>query len=126
MDAIELLQQNAWLKNMVGTDRNQPLGSGSIHAVWTDWCAYSLPLFFKRHKEMRQGMPFCQTLIMHGRRDRISPYVYAEELHSKIENSELVTFSGGHFFLFLEMKRFCTTLAKFLLGNEKAPAAESW
>lgn len=39
------------------------------------------------------------TLILHGHRDRNTPYARALELHSGIPNSRLVTFAGGHKFL---------------------------
>jgi pimeloyl-ACP methyl ester carboxylesterase len=39
------------------------------------------------------------ALIVHGRRDRITPYALALELHQGIPGSQFVTVKGGHFAL---------------------------
>lgn len=57
------------------------------------------------------------TLILHGRKDRIAPYPLAQEMHAAINGSQLVTFAGGHLFLFLSPKgwqKFFDTVDEFL------------
>lgn len=56
------------------------------------------------------------TLILHGKKDKFAPYKFAEEMHSKIRNSRLVTFNGGHMFLFLRSEQFVGAITKFLDG----------
>lgn len=47
------------------------------------------------------------TTIMHGKSDRTAPLALAEELHAGIAGSRLLTFPGGHLFLFFrERARF--------------------
>jgi pimeloyl-ACP methyl ester carboxylesterase len=45
------------------------------------------------------GVP---TLILHGKKDGITPLALAEEIHRDIAGSMMITFDGGHMFLFLE------------------------
>jgi len=54
------------------------------------------------------------TLILHGRRDRIAPYELAEEMHAGIKGSKMITFSGGHLFLFFQPQRFAEAILEFL------------
>jgi len=52
------------------------------------------------------------TLIMHGKKDKTVPYYLAEEMHSGIEDSKMLTFEGGHiFFLMRERQRFLDAIA---------------
>ncbi|MFB5191690.1 alpha/beta fold hydrolase [Alicyclobacillus fastidiosus] len=57
------------------------------------------------------------TLILHGKKDKFAPYRFAEEMHLDIRNSTLVTFSGGHMFLFLRSEQFVEAIMKFLDGT---------
>jgi pimeloyl-ACP methyl ester carboxylesterase len=41
------------------------------------------------------------TLILHGNRDRIAPLALAEEMHTGIPHSKMVTYPGGHLMLFM-------------------------
>ncbi|MFI5240626.1 MAG: alpha/beta fold hydrolase [Candidatus Saccharimonadia bacterium] len=55
------------------------------------------------------------TLILHGRKDGIAPYYLAEEMNNGIKGSKLVTFAGGHLFMFMrEQKRFISEVEKFV------------
>lgn len=55
------------------------------------------------------------TLILHGKRDKTTPYALAEELHRGIPDSKLLAFAGGHlFFLFHERQRFLDAVVAFL------------
>lgn len=55
------------------------------------------------------------TLILHGKRDKTTPYALAEELHAGITGSQLLPFAGGHLFLLMgERQRFLETVARFL------------
>ena len=42
------------------------------------------------------------TVIMHGEKDKIVPYTLAEEMHTGIQGSKMLTFAGGHLFFFHE------------------------
>ncbi len=55
------------------------------------------------------------TLIMHGRRDPIINYALAQEMHAGIPGSHMITFRGGHVFMFLkEREEFLRDLREFL------------
>jgi 3-oxoadipate enol-lactonase len=55
------------------------------------------------------------TLIMHGKNDKTVPYYLAEEMHSSIEDSKMLTFEGGHiFFLIKERQKFLDMIAEFV------------
>ena len=54
------------------------------------------------------------TLILHGRRDQIAPYELAEEMHAGIKGSKMITFSGGHLFLFFQPQQFAKAILEFL------------
>jgi len=55
------------------------------------------------------------TLILHGKKDRSAPYVLAEELHTGIQGSKMLTFAGGHlFFLIRERQQFLDAVAAFV------------
>ena len=56
------------------------------------------------------------TLILHGKKDKFSPYRLAEDMHSKIRNSALITFGGGHLFLFFKPVQFVDAVKNFLDG----------
>jgi 3-oxoadipate enol-lactonase len=54
------------------------------------------------------------TLIMRGKKDQTVPYYLAEEMHSGIKNSKMLTFEGGHiFFLMKERQLFLEAVAEF-------------
>ncbi len=54
------------------------------------------------------------TLIVHGKKDKTVPYYLAEEMHSGIEDSKMLTFEGGHiFFLMRERQQFLEAVAEF-------------
>ena len=55
------------------------------------------------------------TLIMHGLKDKTVPYYLAEEMHSGVADSKMLTFEGGHiFFLMRERQRFLEAVVKFV------------
>ncbi len=60
------------------------------------------------------------TLILHGKRDRIAPYEYAEEMHARISSSRLIAFDGGHLFLFFQAKRFLAVVHEFLSATSES------
>jgi len=54
------------------------------------------------------------TLIMYGKKDKTVPYYLAEEMHSGIEDSKMLTFEGGHIFLLMkERQQFLDAIAEF-------------
>ena len=55
------------------------------------------------------------TIIMHGEKDKIVPYTLAEEMHTGIQGSKMLTFAGGHLFFFMrERQQFLDALAEFV------------
>lgn len=55
------------------------------------------------------------TVIMHGEKDKIVPYTLAEEMHTGIKGSKMLTFAGGHlFFLMKERQQFLDAIAEFV------------
>ncbi|MFL5656084.1 MAG: alpha/beta fold hydrolase [Ktedonobacteraceae bacterium] len=55
------------------------------------------------------------TVIMHGKKDKIVPYKLAEEMHTGIKGSKMLTFSGGHIFFFMkERQQFLDAIAEFV------------
>lgn len=52
----------------------------------------------------RLGEITVPTTVIHGRRDHITPYHLALELHRGIRHSRLVTVKGGHFTLLLNQR----------------------
>lgn len=54
------------------------------------------------------------TLILHGKKDRIAPYRWAEEMQTEIRGSKLVPFNGGHIFSFQRQKEFIGEVEDFL------------
>ncbi|HEU5229805.1 MAG TPA: alpha/beta hydrolase [Ktedonobacteraceae bacterium] len=61
------------------------------------------------------------TLILHGKKDKTTPYPLAEEMHNLIPDSKLITFNGGHIFLFLKQQEFVHAVLDFL-GREHQTA----
>lgn len=57
------------------------------------------------------------TLILHGKKDKTTPYPLAEEMHNLIPSSKMITFNGGHIFLFFKQQEFVHTVLDFL-GRE--------
>jgi pimeloyl-ACP methyl ester carboxylesterase len=56
-----------------------------------------------------------QTMIMHGKKDKTVPYTLAEEMHTGIQGSNMLTFAGGHlFFLMKERQRFLEAVTEFV------------
>jgi pimeloyl-ACP methyl ester carboxylesterase len=55
------------------------------------------------------------TLILHGKKDTIAPYLLAEEMHASIAGSEMLSFAGGHlFFLISQRQPFLDAVTTFL------------
>jgi pimeloyl-ACP methyl ester carboxylesterase len=50
---------------------------------------------------------------MHGRRDRIVPPCLAEEMHRRIEGSQLTLFDGGHVFPIMKSAEFAKAVEVF-------------
>mgnify|MGYP002400230985 CR=1 FL=1 len=57
------------------------------------------------------------TLILHGLKDSIAPFHLAEELHSGIKGSTLISFPGGHAFTLMQRERFLREVSAFLSGT---------
>ncbi len=53
------------------------------------------------------------TLILHGKKDKSVPYQLAEEMHSGIKDSKMITFQGGHLFFILRPKQFIEAVVEF-------------
>ena len=52
---------------------------------------------------------------MHGKKDKSVPYHLAEEMHTGIKDSKMLTFEGGHlFFLMKERLTFLEAVAEFV------------
>jgi hypothetical protein len=52
---------------------------------------------------------------MHGKKDKAAPYTLAEEMHTGIQGSKMLTFAGGHlFFLMKERQQFLDAIAEFV------------
>jgi len=56
------------------------------------------------------------TLILQGEKDRLAPYVLAEQMHTEIAGSKVVSFSGGHMFFFWRQKEFLEAVENFLIS----------
>ncbi len=54
------------------------------------------------------------TLILHGNKDKSAPYRLAEEMHSGIKGSQMITFHGGHLFFILRPQQFIDAIVDFL------------
>jgi 3-oxoadipate enol-lactonase len=55
------------------------------------------------------------TVIMQGKKDKIVPHKLAEEMHTGIKGSKMLTFAGGHvFFLMKERQQFLDAIAEFV------------
>ena len=55
------------------------------------------------------------TVIMHGERDKIAPFTLAEEMHTGIKGSQMLTFAGGHIFFFMrERQQFLDAIVDFV------------
>lgn len=63
-----------------------------------------------------------RTLILHGKKDRLAPYKWAEEMHAGITGSEMITFDGGHTFLFWKKKEFIDATLGFLESGTASPS----
>ncbi len=65
------------------------------------------------------------TLILHGQNDRFAPYKLAEEMHSRITGSKMITVKGGHLFLFWRQKEFIEAVVRFIESQTGRPALSS-
>jgi len=54
------------------------------------------------------------TLILHAKNDRLAPYELAEKMHTEIAGSKMITFKGGHTFLFWRQKELLNAVENFL------------
>jgi 3-oxoadipate enol-lactonase len=54
------------------------------------------------------------TLILHGKKDKSAPYRLAEEMHSGIKDSKMITFDGGHLFFIVRPQQFIEAIVDFL------------
>jgi 3-oxoadipate enol-lactonase len=91
--------------------------------VWRGLTKYPQPYYaVARQREAsnsydcsdRLGEINVPTLILHGKRDGLAPYLLAQEMHAKIKNSQMVTFNGGHLFLFFRPQQFIDAVLTFL------------
>jgi 3-oxoadipate enol-lactonase len=62
----------------------------------------------------RLGEIHVPTLILHGKKDKSAPYHLAEEMHSGIKGSQMITFPGGHLFFIFRQKQFIEAITEFL------------
>lgn len=62
----------------------------------------------------RLGGIHVPTLILHGKQDKSAPYALAEEMHSGIKDSKMITFQGSHIFFALRPKQFMEAISDFL------------
>ena len=54
------------------------------------------------------------TLIIHGKKDKLTPYKFAEEMYARIKGSKIITFTGGHYIFLIESMRFTEVISEFL------------
>ena len=54
------------------------------------------------------------TLILHGKQDKSAPLSLAEEMHHGINESEMITFNGGHLFFLMKPQQFIAAIDNFL------------
>lgn len=54
------------------------------------------------------------TLILHGKKDRLAPYKWEEKMRVDIRNSKVITFKGGHTFLFWRQREFLNAVEDFV------------
>jgi 3-oxoadipate enol-lactonase len=54
------------------------------------------------------------TLILQGEKDRLAPYRLAEAMHNEIQGSKMVSFKGGHMFLFWRPRELIDAVEDFL------------
>ena len=55
------------------------------------------------------------TLILHGRSAHVAPVALAEQMQTRIPNSHLVLFEGGHLFTFTtQREKFVVDVDAFL------------
>ena len=59
------------------------------------------------------------TLILHGRKDGITPLRLAEELQQGITGSKLIVFNGGHLFLFMSEQKSLIAEIESFVNNPK-------
>ncbi len=55
------------------------------------------------------------TLIIWGKKDKITPFYMAKTLHKYIKCSTIVSINGGHFCFLEDSKAFCASIFKFLM-----------
>ncbi len=70
-----------------------------------------------RDEDLRRDLPGIQvpTLILHGKWDKICPYVLGELMHVYIKDSTLVSFEySGHGLFYEEKEKFNEEIAKFI------------
>jgi len=72
----------------------------------------------------RLGEIHVPATILHGRRDNIAPLREAERMHLGISGSTMLTFNGGHLFLFMrERNAFLGAVASALNAPGPLPAS---
>lgn len=72
----------------------------------------------------RLGEIHVPTTVLHGRKDKITPFGDARRMHLGIAGSDMMTFFGGHlFFLVHERKWFLDSLATALIAQPSLPAS---
>lgn len=63
----------------------------------------------------RMGQIKVPTLILHGRKDKITPLQLVSEIHNNIKGSEIVEFDGGHLCLLTQGREaFLDTVQDFI------------
>lgn len=65
------------------------------------------------------------TLILHGKRDRFTPYGFAEEMHARIRDSKLTGFNGGHLLVFFRRRELLDAVLEFLEA-QTVNGAKEW
>jgi proline-specific peptidase len=70
-----------------------------------------------RDADLRQDLESVQvpTLILHGKKDKICPFEFSEEMRKRIKNSKVVPFeNSGHAIFYEEKEKLNSELIKFL------------
>lgn len=74
-----------------------------------------------RDEDLRDGLPkiTVDTLIMHGKKDQVCPFEFAEVMHENITGSRLEVFEeSGHGMFLDEREKFTETLVSYVKSSQ--------
>ncbi|OIN66561.1 alpha/beta hydrolase [Exiguobacterium sp. KRL4] len=74
-----------------------------------------------RDEDLRDGLPkiTVDTLIMHGKKDQVCPFEFAEVMHENIAGSRLEVFEeSGHGMFLDEREKFTETLVSYVKSSQ--------